>query len=125
MPRKTRRFVWIEGVEVEITNPKKISKRHRQWCKERGVKIAGTGPTRRHSTWPQVSDSVGVNPIQRKSAMKHASDIGIPTEFNRKGQAVFTGKQHRKAYCEETKFFDRNGGYSDPQKHNRDPHPDA
>jgi len=66
--------------------------------------------------WPLLSDAVGVNPDQRTEAMKHASSIGVPTEFNSKGQAVFTSAGHRKRYCEAIGFIDRNAGYSDPQR---------
>jgi len=62
------------------------------------------------------SDAVGVNPTQRIEAMAHAKKIGVPTEFNNEGQAVFTSRMHRKKYCEAIGYFDRNGGYSDPQR---------
>ena len=66
--------------------------------------------------WPMESDAAGVSPRQRKEAMEHAASIGIPTEFNQDGQAVFTSARHRKRYCEAIGLYDRNGGYSDPQR---------
>lgn len=73
-------------------------------------------PQHRPGNWPMCSDAAGVNPDQRLDAMKHAQSIGIPTEFNAKGQAVFTSASHRKRYCEAIGMYDRNGGYSDPQR---------
>lgn len=73
-------------------------------------------PAHRPGNWPMVSDAVGVNPDQSAAASEHARSIGIPTEFNSQGQAVFTSARHRKKYCEAIGFYDRNGGYSDPQR---------
>lgn len=66
--------------------------------------------------WPMCSDAAGVAESQAKEAMEHAASIGIPTEFNSQGQAVFVSASHRKRYCEAIGLFDRNGGYSDPQR---------
>jgi hypothetical protein len=63
-----------------------------------------------------VSDAAGVSPEQSVDAMRHSQEIGIPTEFNSQGQAVFTSASHRKRYCEAIGLYDRNGGFSDPQR---------
>jgi len=60
---------------------------------------------------------MGVHPAQRMEAMAEADRLGIPTEFNEQGQAVFRDRNHRKRYCEAFGYFDRDGGYSDPQPH--------
>lgn len=73
-------------------------------------------PNHKAGNWPMCSDAVGVSPDQSSEAMEHAASIGVPTEFNSEGQAVFTSRKHRKKYCEAIGFYDRNGGYSDPQR---------
>jgi hypothetical protein len=64
--------------------------------------------------WPLCSDALGVHPSQVGEAVAHAQKIGVPTEFNSEGQAVFTSAAHRKRYARAVGFRDRNGGYSDP-----------
>ena len=66
--------------------------------------------------WPMASDAAGVSPTQAQEAMAHATSIGIPTDFDRQGRAIFTSARHRKAYCEAIGLYDRNGGFSDPQR---------
>ena len=67
-------------------------------------------------TWPMASDAAGVHPDQVKEAVAHSEAIGIPTQFDSEGRAIFTGPRHRKAYCEAIGLYDRNGGYSEPQR---------
>jgi hypothetical protein len=69
--------------------------------------------------WPMTCDASGVNPIQREEAMRHAQEIGVPTEFNAEGQAVYTSQRHRKAYLRAIGMYDRNAGYGDPEPINR------
>lgn len=68
--------------------------------------------------WPMVSESAGVAPHQAREAYEHSVKIGVPTEFDRNGNAIFRDAKHRKRYCEhpEIRLYDRNGGYSDPQR---------
>ena len=74
---------------------------------------------RRHQqtagNWPMVSEAMGVHPDDNMKATKEMTRLGIPTE-HRDGCPVFTSPTHRKAYCEALGFYDRNGGYSDPQR---------
>jgi len=68
--------------------------------------------------WPLESDSMGVHPSQVQEAQAMSEKLGVPTEFNRRtGAAIFRTAEHRKEYCEAHGYYDRNGGYSDPQKH--------
>ena len=69
---------------------------------------------RRPGNWPMVSTAAGVGASQRIEAMEHAKSIGIPTEFNEEGDAIFTSPSHRKKYCRAIELHDRNGSYSDP-----------
>ena len=66
--------------------------------------------------WPLKSSAAGVHPTQAKEATELAAKRGVPTEFTKDGDAVFTSARHRKAYCEAFGMYDRNGGYNDPQK---------
>jgi len=76
----------------------------------------GRSGRRMHKTFPMLSDAAGVAPHQAKEAEEHSRRIGIPTEFTRDGRARFTDARHRKRYCEAVGLYDRNGGYSDPQR---------
>ena len=67
-------------------------------------------------TWPLYSDAVGVHPDQVGEAWGHSRSQGVPTEFTADGRAIFTSARHRKQYCEAYGYFDRNGGYGDPQR---------
>lgn len=69
--------------------------------------------------WPMYSDAAGVGEDQVEEATKHSREIGIPTDFTPDGRAIFTSPGHRKKYCEAIGMFDRNGGYSDPQRQTR------
>lgn len=71
---------------------------------------------KRTKTWPMKSDAAGVHPSQIASETERAGKMGIPTEFTPDGRAIFTGPKHRQRYCEAIGMFDRNGGYSDPQR---------
>ncbi len=69
--------------------------------------------------WPMASDAAGVGESQVQEAMRHSEQIGVFTEFNAQGQAVFRSPAHRKRYCEAVGLYDRNAGYNDPQPHER------
>lgn len=68
------------------------------------------------STWPMPSLAAAVHPDQVPEAMEHDRKHGIPTQYTDHGEPIFTGPQHRKRYCEVHGLYDRNGGYSDPQR---------
>ncbi len=72
--------------------------------------------TRPAGNWPMASDNLGVSPDQIAEAEAHSREIGIPTHFDAEGCAILTSPSHRKRYAEALGFFDRNGGYSDPQR---------
>jgi hypothetical protein len=48
-------------------------------------------------------------PAEREQAYKK----GVPTEFTKQGQPIFTSAGHRAAYCRAMGAVDRNGGYRD------------
>lgn len=72
---------------------------------------------RSKATWPMKSDAMGINPNDAAEAEAVLQQAGIPTEFDREtGQAILTGPAHRKRLAEHYGFYDRNGGYGDPQR---------
>jgi len=68
--------------------------------------------------WPMHSDALGVNPSQVKEAYEESVRMGVPTQFNSKGQAILESRGHRKAYAEANGMYDRDGGCGDPQPKN-------
>lgn len=78
------------------------------------------GNAHRAACWPLVSDAMAVHPSQAKEAHALAQKLGVPTDFTKAGQPIFSDANHRKRFCEAHGFYDRNGGYSDPQRRNRD-----
>ena len=65
---------------------------------------------------PIHSDAAGVGVDQIAQARKHSEEIGIPTDFDSEGRAIFTSRKHRKEYCEAIGLYDKDGGYGDPQR---------
>ena len=69
------------------------------------------------SNYPMKSDAMGVNPVQIPEAMAADNRLGIRIHYDpNTGQATYADKIQRKKHCEAHGFFDRNGGYSDPQR---------
>jgi hypothetical protein len=76
--------------------------------------IAEDFKTQKPSCWPMESDAAGVHPDQVKEAAAYAQQMGVPTEYNPKtGNPIFTGRNHRKRFCEISGLRDRNAGYGD------------
>ncbi len=66
--------------------------------------------------WPMTSDALGVAHNQVGQATKEATRLGVPTEFTKDGRAILRNPEHRKRLAEALGMYDRNGGYSDPQR---------
>jgi hypothetical protein len=66
--------------------------------------------------WPIHSDSMGVNPNQREALIAHLASQGVRCEVDAAGRPILTDPAHRRAVAEARGFYDRNGGYSDPQR---------
>lgn len=62
------------------------------------------------------SDAMGINPDQRREAMKADSKLGCSIEYDEEGRAVFRSKKQYARYAESHGFYDRNGGYGSPMK---------
>jgi hypothetical protein len=76
---------------------------------------------RKHSRakWPIHSEAMAVDPEDIPTARKILAEHGISTEYDRAGRPILTSMAHRKAHAEAMGFYDRNGGYGDPQPFNR------
>lgn len=82
----------------------------------RGI-APGTAPnTQAAGAWPMLSDALGVMPEQIPEAREELRAKGVDANFSTDGRIEFRSRGHRKAVCEALGYYDRNGGYSDPQK---------
>jgi hypothetical protein len=52
--------------------------------------------TRRPSCWPMKSVALGVGEHERVAAMKEAAELGVPTDFNKEGDAILTSPTHKR-----------------------------
>ena len=60
---------------------------------------------------------MGVHPSQVTEARSADERLGVPINYDKKtGEAIYESATQRKKHCEAHGFFDRNGGYSDPQR---------
>ena len=67
------------------------------------------------------SDAAGVTPAQIPEAHAELARHGVKTEYDgHTGQAIFRDAEHRRRHCEALGYFDRNGGYGDPQQRAHD-----
>lgn len=57
-----------------------------------------------------TSDALKVHPKQRMEAIEDAKRKGVPTDFNSKGQPIFTSSRHFRAYARAYGFVHR--GYA-------------
>ena len=82
---------------------------------KKGIDFEGYGAMIQASgAWPQYSDAVGVHSCQRKEAYEQSVALGVPTQFDVQGRAVFESRGHRKKYLRKAGFYDRDAGYGDP-----------
>lgn len=65
-----------------------------------------TGLGQTPAGWPMLSDSMGVHPLQRQEAIDQARSLGVPTDFNERGQAVLRDPMHRKRLARALGFQD-------------------
>jgi hypothetical protein len=109
---------FIDGRRVGKREYKKAARALKKLVDQ--VKLEKSCFARKGRGWPLVSDAMGVHPKQIAEAIAHGKKIGAPpTEYTPKGQPIFTSQAHRKEFCERHGFYDRNGGYGDPQARNK------
>jgi hypothetical protein len=109
------KIVYEEGRKVYLKDGEEVTKE--VWMGEN--KINGILESRRFNTistsWPMYSDALGVNPDQIDEARAESVRMGVPTDFNKDGQAILESRGHRKKYAEANGMYDRDGGYGDAQ----------
>ena len=98
MPPISRRFVFDKTTQqvVEVVAPPKLTN---------GI-----------CRWPIYSDAMAITPSQIPEAQAALAAAGVKTDYDSEGRPVLTDSAHRRAHSEALGFYDRNGGYSDPQR---------
>lgn len=81
-------------------------------CRNMGEEVAKCGG-QKPGCWPMASWAAGVAPNQVAEAYAKSVKDGVPTEFTRGGDPIFTSRAHRARYLKTVGLHDRNGGYSD------------
>jgi hypothetical protein len=59
--------------------------------------------------WPIESFSMGVNPVDRFTAMKDAAAHGVPTEFNKAGNPLMRDMMHQRKFNKYMKAHNKDG----------------
>jgi hypothetical protein len=79
----------------------------------KGVSIGACPNTLMQSSeaWPRKSESLGVMPSQVEAAKANSIKIGVPTEFNKEGQAIMRDNAHQKAYLKAMGYVNFDGMY--------------
>jgi hypothetical protein len=65
----------------------------------------------RCDTYPYASYAVGVDISEVPGQMKLDKAAGVPTNYNKDGDPIFTSRGHRKQYLKHVGFHDRNSFY--------------
>jgi len=86
-----------------------------RWAK-RSIQSERPGANQFSGAYPISSESMAVHPSQIKDMAEKAEAAGVPTNFTKDGCPVLRSKGHRRKFAETFGYFDRNGGYSDPQR---------
>lgn len=94
---KTRRGTKIVRVKETDLQPKKAST----------LNVCGSPSF--PGNWPQASASMGCLPEEIPQFVDESRKIGIPIEFTKDGQAIFTDREHKRKYCQAHRVIDRSG----------------
>lgn len=76
---------------------------------ERNIQLEHSGRARPGDIWPLHSESAGVLPNQIGEATEHYRKLGVPTDFDSEGRAVFTSASHRRKFLRASGMFDKQG----------------
>jgi len=70
------------------------------------------------NNWPQVADDLGVHPHQVEQENRTFAEMGLSkyAGYLPNGQIKYKSPRSKKIVCETLRYYDRNGGYSDPQR---------
>jgi hypothetical protein len=94
---------------------RKVGGKVRSLLRDMSAEARGSTP-RSCGNWPLVAEFAGVHPSQVARLREHEAKHGVTTEYTKGGDPIWTGPEHRRKYCEVHGLYDRNGGYSDPQR---------
>lgn len=78
--------------------------------------MAEHGHFKEGGRWPLYSDAMGVHPSQISEQVAADKKAGVPINYTPDGRAIYESASQRKRHCEAHGFYDRNGGYGDPQR---------
>jgi hypothetical protein len=83
--------------------------------------LVNVATTRRkeRAKWPIISDAMAVNPEHIGKAKAALKEHGVKTDYTPTGEPILRSAAHRKAHAIAMGFYDRNGGYGDPEPRNR------
>jgi hypothetical protein len=63
------------------------------------------------------SDVCGVGVDQIAEAISLDAELGVHADYNpRTGAVIWTSPEHRRNWCRAHGFYDKNGGYRDPER---------
>ena len=65
------------------------------------------------SCWPMKSVAMACHPSQVREFAEDSRKKGVPTEFTKTGEPIFTNRNHRAKYLRAYRVHDRDGGYSE------------
>lgn len=68
--------------------------------------------------WNYASEAMAVDPADIPMAQEILRRHGVSTEYTPTGEPIIRSRAHRKAHAEAMGFYDRSGGYGDPQPRN-------
>ena len=60
------------------------------------------------------SMSMGVHPRQIRKAEAYCAAMGVPTQFDERGQPILTSREHRRKHARIRGYVDYDAGYGDP-----------
>ena len=98
-------FMSLRQYDAEVAADGTMVKDGRKLTLDVCAQHAGTRQT--CGNWPQVSMAAGVLPSQVGEARELAAKLGVPTEFTKSGDAVFTSASHRRMFLRKHGLHDK------------------
>ncbi len=77
----------------------------------RSIRMEQAGRHCLSGNWPKTSLAMAVHPSQRGEAAANAAAVGVPTEFNERGEPTFSGQHHQNEYMKAFGYRDLDAGY--------------
>lgn len=101
----------LEHREVLLRNPQTGEL---EWVKRSD--LVPSKKTNGIAKWPIHSEAMAVLPSQIPEAQAYLASKGVHANYDEQGRCIWNDPGHRKQVCEAFDYYDRNGGYSDPQR---------